>query len=55
MGVRLDSGALRRVSAQRAETPDGDGGRLYDQVTVQLADGTERTLTFDITRYFGRD
>ena len=33
----------------------GDGGRRYDQVSVGLADGTERTLYFDITRYFGRD
>ncbi len=33
----------------------GDGGRRCDQVTVQLADGTERIFYFDITRYFGRD
>jgi len=33
----------------------GNGGRRYDQVTVQLADRTERTLYFDITQYFGRD
>lgn len=33
----------------------GDEGRRYDQITVQLADGTERALYFDITRYFGRD
>jgi hypothetical protein len=33
----------------------GDGGRRYDQVSVEVADGTERTLYFDITRYFGRD
>ncbi|HTD52268.1 MAG TPA: hypothetical protein VK780_04525 [Thermoanaerobaculia bacterium] len=33
----------------------GDRGRRYDQVSVQLADGTDRTLYFDITRYFGRD
>jgi hypothetical protein len=33
----------------------GDGGRRFDQVSVQLADGTERTFYFDITRYFGHD
>jgi hypothetical protein len=31
----------------------GDGGRRFDQVTVQLANGSERTFYFDITRYFG--
>jgi len=50
--IRERFGAYRR-KGQRLLM--GDGGRRYDQVTVQLADGTERTLYFDITRYFGRD
>jgi len=30
------------------------GERRFDQITVTLADGTDRTFYFDITRYFGR-
>ena len=50
--IRERFGAYRR-NGQRLLM--GDGGRRYDQVSVELADGTERTLYFDITRYFGRD
>jgi hypothetical protein len=30
------------------------GGRRYDQMDIELADGTRRTVFFDITEFFGK-
>ena len=31
-----------------------DKGRSYDMMSVKLADGTEKTVYFDITDFFGK-
>jgi hypothetical protein len=33
----------------------GNGGHYYDQMVIRVADGSERTIYFDITGFFGRD
>ena len=30
------------------------GGRAYDEMHIKLADGSERTIFFDITQFFGK-
>lgn len=30
------------------------GNRAYDEMSIKLSDGTERTIIFDITEFFGK-
>lgn len=42
------------VAAESSQAIGGFEGRMYDYITIVTADGITKTLTFDITNFYGR-